>query len=179
MKKSKHPHYDDPSAFRKQFPRIEKNNGVATGRSIILGVEEESYKMGPIRATLSKPSGKLSGYFLSVRGRDKYPDWDSIVWLRYNLIPDAARMVLVLPNLNSYINQEQTDYKFVFTMEQSGWVLDPEPKCEQCNQTLQIASMAGVMGTFKCPEHDTLVEIDMSTWNEAHANGFFGKETKS
>lgn len=34
-----------------------------------------------------------------------------------------------------------------------------------------------IVGTFSCPDHrhNSLIEIDMETWNEEHGNGFLGK----
>jgi hypothetical protein len=174
-KKSKHPRYDDPSAFYQRFPTIvpSDNGGTLMGK---LGVNEQCYKMGGTYVTLTRPQSGVPGYFLSIHGRGHYPSWDEIVWLRYNLIPDAARMALILPNLNSYINQEKSEFKFVFTMEQSGWALDPTPTCSHCGKRLAIipASVDGSRAAFQCPEHGWHMVIEMSTWNEEHGNGFLG-----
>lgn len=171
-KKSKHPRYDDPTAFGKRFPRIETRQG--GGTALARFVNEQHYKMGAIHATLTVPNADedVPAYFMSVHGRDRYPDWDEIVWLRYSLIPDAARMTLILPNLNNYINQDDTAYKFVFTMEQSGWALDPTPVCETCQQTMGIKEMHGALAKCFCSKCDATMDIDMATWNEQHGNGF-------
>lgn len=128
--------------------------------------------MGPVRATLVEPQENAPGYFLSIHGRDRYPTWDEIVWLRYNLIPDAARMALILPNLNSYINQEDTAFKFVFTMEQQGWAVDPPPQCEAGHGAMEITGVQIVTGLAVCPVCGASMEIDLRTWNERHGNGF-------
>jgi hypothetical protein len=171
-KKSKHPVYDDPSAFRMRFPRIEQLPGAGTAMSKV--AEERFYKMGVIRASVTPPGEFLPGYFMSVHGTNRYPSWDEIVWLRYNLIPDAARMTLVVPNLNAYINHEGTHHRFVFTLEQNGWALDPEPLCE-CGATLKLFTTDGVIGYFSCPYCDAAFKHDLSTWNEEHGNGFNGR----
>lgn len=172
---SKHTHYDDPTAFSKQFPRIEPTDG-GTAMSVLIGVVEQRYKMGPIRAIVAPPAEDRLFYFMSIHGRDRYPTWDEIVWLRYNLIPDAAVMSLLLPNLNSYINQDGTAHKFVFTMEQKGWALDPEPTCELCGSRARLLDTSGLLATFDCPHDcDARFTINMATWNEEHGNGFHGK----
>lgn len=178
-KRSKNPRYDDPSAFAKRFPRIELLHGVGTPMTPQLGINEQSFKMGTIRATLSVPNAEqqMQGYFMSVHGRDQYPDWDSIVWLRYNLIPDSAVMVLVLPNLNSYINQDDTPHRNVFTLEQKGWSLDPAPVCPTCGTRLEMAELKYGRGVFVCPypAHEVSVEIDLTIWNEQHGNGLLAR----
>lgn len=176
---SKHPRYDDPTAFSKRFPRIERLQGNATLMSRI--AEEQSYKMGAIRVGLTLPSEGIPGYFMSVHGRVAYPDWDAVVWLRYNLIPDAAVMSLLLPNLNAYINQDDTHHKFVFTLEQKGWALDPIPTCTNCGKALVIAEhlltpipLTVTQRAFVCPMEGLQYTIDMVTWNEQNGNGFLG-----
>lgn len=171
-KRSHNPQYSDPSAFGRQFPRIQKSES-QTGRAIFLHMVEQGYKMGTLRAVVAPPQEGQPGFFMSVHGRDKYPSWDEIVWLRYNLLPDAAVMSLLLPNLNSYINLEDKDYQYVFTLEQKGYVLDPSPVCEfHPTDNLVMFSMQGVVGAFSCPVCGASTEIDMSTWNEEHGNGF-------
>lgn len=175
-KVSKHPRYDDPSAFKKRFPRIERVGGVTTAAAKLLTVNEQHFKMGSIRAGLIVPGGAAPGYFLSVHGRDRYPTWDEIVWLRYNLIPDAAVMALLLPNLDSYINHEGTAHKFVFTLEQKGWALAPEPRCEICGGVAHNVETAGTLGVFVClRDCDVRFTIDMATWNEQHGSGLLTK----
>lgn len=174
-KLSQHPTYDDPTAFSKRFPRIEKADG-GTAMSVLMGVQEQRYKMGAIRAVVAPPAAERPFFFMSVHGRDRYPSWDELVWLRYNLIPDAAVMVMVLPNLNAYINQETTDYKYVFTMEQRSWALNPEPRCPNCGGPLTPRDVRPTSATLTCADlTHTPVEIDFCTWNEAHGNGFLAR----
>lgn len=42
---SKHPRYDDPSAFRQRFARIEPTTG-GTPMASMMGVKEQVYKWG-------------------------------------------------------------------------------------------------------------------------------------
>ncbi len=175
-KRSKHPRYDDPTAFSKRFPRIEArgSGGTLLGKA---GADERSYKMGPIHATITAPSAQpfVPGYIMSVHGRDRYPTWDEVVWLRYNLLPDAARMGMILPNLNNYINQEGTAFRYVFTMEQTGWALDPAPTCPACGRELDLTEIAGTLGGYACT-CGAAGTIDLAIWNEQHGNGFLAKE---
>lgn len=167
-KKSKHLVYDDPTAFGKRWPsirQVEQYSGAS-----LLAKNEKAYRMGKILATVLEPGDGAAGYFMTVRCNNRYPEWDEIVWMRYNLIPDAAVMVLVLPNLNRYINREDTGHKFVFTMEQQGWALDPAPTC--CNAPREAVSFTGSVGMFACQKCRSSVQIDMNTWNEQHGNGF-------
>lgn len=171
-KRTKHPVYDDPTAFKMRFPRIEAVDG-ASGMKLI--AREQMYKMGPVRASVTVPQEGVPGYFMSVHGRDRYPTWDEIVWLRYNLIPDAAVMMLMLPNLNRYINKEDAHHKYVFTMQQNGWVLDPPPTCRTCGGEMKYIGAHLTTGVFSCDRDHVMTEIDMATWNEEHGNGFLGR----
>lgn len=170
---SKSKKYDDPTAFAKRWPRIERINE-RTGLAVT-GAGEKMWKMGTIRASITLTP--QNGFFMSVHGRDRYPTWDEIVWLRYNLLPDAAQMVLILPNLNSYINLEDTHHKYVFTMEQQGWVLDPVPTCEHCKASapLKLTEIEGIQGTFVCGDCGYTLSIGMDSWNEDHGNGMTAK----
>lgn len=175
-KKTKYPKYDDPTAFGQRWPAIRNAEGeFSTAFGIFEHIEEESYRMGKVKATLIRPTPESgNGFFLTIRHNNRYPTWDEIVWIRYNLIPDAAIMSMVLPNLNSYINQEDNGFKFVFTFEQKGWALDPPPVCKHCGKEMVFGDMVGVIGTFRCATDNAHYEqIDMTTWNEQHGNGFY------
>jgi len=174
VKLSKHPVYDDPTAFGKRFPRIEP----LVGAGSLLGTltPEVAFKMGKIRANVALPTEERPFYFMSVHGRDRLPEWDEVVWLRYNLIPDAAIMTMILPNLNGYINQENTAHKYVFTLEQARWALDPEPTCAECGSALTPTAVRPTSATFACADATHApVEVDLCTWNEAHGNGFLAR----
>lgn len=170
-KKNKHPRFDDPSAFQQRFPRITAvDDGSMT--SPLGGVmPTKIYTMGKCKIILHAADETMP-WFMSVRRNDRYPSWDEIVWIRYHLIPDAALMALALPNLNNYINQEDTEYKNVFTMEQKGWALDPVPA--HCDKPMVIApeTQTAAAATFVCEVCSTAMLINFNTWNELHGNGF-------
>lgn len=169
-KKSKHPRYDDPSAFKQQFPRIvEVKDGSLT--SPLAGVQTvKYYSMGKCKVMLHEADEQM-GWFMSVRREDRYPSWDEIVWLRYKLIPDSVRMGMILPNLNAYINQEDTIYKNVFTMEQTGWTLDPVPT--HCGKRMGMdgATQTNTVAVFTCSVCGERLAVEFDTWNEQHGNG--------
>lgn len=173
---SKHPHHDDPSAFGKRFPRIERLTDTSSLLSKATSIKEQAYKMGVLRITIAEPQEEMPKYLLMVHGRERYPDWDSIVWIRYNLIPDAARMALILPNLNSYINNESTHHRVVFTIEQVGWAVDPYPVCESCGEKMVFQKIEKTTGFLLCKQCDKQLEINLATWNEDHGNGFLGRK---
>lgn len=177
-KKSNHPRYDDPTAFWMRWPRIQRLENAQTGLMLIEGITETVYKMGKVRASVAVPNEKMPGYFMTVRCNDRYPTWDEIVWLRYNLIPDAAIMSLILPNLNRYINQEDTGHKYVFTMQQEGWAVEPTPVCAECVDPMRHIETRITTGIFQCELCGIQRVIDLTTWNEQHGNGFSGQEKK-
>lgn len=164
-KHSKHPAYDDPTAFKKQFPTIREATEYISGMSV-LG-EVKVFKMGKLKAIVTLTP---MGYHFAIHGKDCYPTWDEIVWLRYNLIPDAAIMAMILPNLDSYINQDDNNFKFVFTMEQKEWSIHPLPVCEKCGKDMQMKhyEYAIAKGVCKCGFEST---VDLSGWNERHGHG--------
>ena len=172
-RKSQNLKYDDPSAFYKAWPAIQKQGE----RVNVLGRTEMIYKMGKVRVEVTPVQPGMSGYFMSIRATDRYPTWDEIVWMRYNLIPDAARMVLNLPNLDSYINIEASDaphggQRFVFTMEQAGWAITPTP--EHCDGVMQFISVEEGFLRFGCTVCHEEQIIDGRTWNEEHGHGLNG-----
>lgn len=60
------------------------------------------YKMGKVKALLTlSPEW---GYTLSISRNDRYPTWDEVAHLRYELIPDEHIMAMVLPSRDEYIN---------------------------------------------------------------------------
>ncbi len=176
-KRSQHPRYDDPTAFGQQFPAIVPDATVQTAVMAALEVQEQGYKMGEVKATVSLIA---AGYFMTVRCKRRYPSWDEIVWLRYHLIPDAAVMSLVLPNLDNYINLEGTTEKNVFTMEQKGWALRPVPVCQNCDAPeIDFLVTNGLWLTFKCKVCGYQFDVDAKHWNEEHGHGLLAKETET
>lgn len=181
QKISKHSHYDDPSAFYKarNFAKIVETEPRDDDSNTMRRYYPSSkfYTMGKLFITVHDGSdGPEEGYFLSVAGKDAYPTWDEIVWIRYNLIPDAVLMTLLLPNLNAYLNIENDHYKFVFTMEQKGWAIDPIPSCPDCHKKMRQSSWIENFMEFECSDCDNRQMIDPKTWNEEHGNGFLGKQ---
>lgn len=43
-------------------------------------------------------------WHLSISRQDRYPNWDEIKSARYDLVPDEAVMVMVLPPKRQYVN---------------------------------------------------------------------------
>lgn len=172
-KKSKHPTYDDPSAFKQQFPRIVEVTDGSMYSPASSVAPTKYFAMGKCKVILREANEEM-GWFMAVRRNDRYPAWDEIVWLRYNLIPDAAIMVLVLPNLNSYINMEGNEYKFVFTMEQKVWALDPPPRCCGRDMRLDESNKSWATATFICSQCGKSQIVDCNTWNESNGNGLKG-----
>jgi len=170
-KKSKHPYHDDPSAFAQRWPRIKEVKDMKSPLETVANAKY--FRMGKLKIILHEADGEM-GYFMSVHGNNRYPTWDEIVWLRYNLIPDAAVMSLVLPNLNSYINNENPELKFVFTMEQKRWAVEPFPLCDLCGSRMEFVSIEKCIATFECKSCDYKVTHDLRRWNEANGNGFNG-----
>lgn len=174
-KVSQHPTYDDPSAFYRRWPKIERLSDTHT--MTVQFRPETAYKMGNLKCFVNEPVLEYPHYFMSVRGRDAYPPYDAIVWLKYNLIPDSARMAFILPNLDAYINLEWSDHanggeKYVFTLEQVGWVLNPIPA--HCQQPMERITEYPLSGVFRCPKCYHTQEINYLTWNEDHGHGFHG-----
>lgn len=173
-KKSKHPRYDDPSAFGQRWPRIVEVNDASMYSPVeMIDPDVKYFKMGKCKIILGE-ANENRGWFLSVRRNDRYPSWDEIVWIRYSLIPDSAVMSLVLPNLNHYINQEDTVFRNVFTLEQKGWALDPEP--EHCNQVMVLdeSTVTPASAVFRCRNCGVEMPVVFAEWNEQHSNGFHG-----
>jgi hypothetical protein len=171
---SKSAKYDDPSAFYQHWPAIVQ---VEKERTDLLGRAQDVYRMGKVTATVSYSEDH--GYFMTFRTKDRYPTYDEIVWLRYHLAPDACRMALIMPNLNAYINEEGSDQahggrKYVFTMEQVGWILDPIPTCPACSREMVNGVIKSHFVEMVCPYCRATLPVDMRTWNEEHGNGFNG-----
>ena len=84
---------------------------------------------------------------------------------------------MVLPNLDSYINIEHSDaqhggQRFVFTMEQTGWVITPTPK--HCDEAMEFISAEEGFLCFGCTACHEETIIDGRTWNEEHGHGLNG-----
>jgi len=60
------------------------------------------FKMGKVKVIVDQHPAH--GYTMSVSCRDRYPTWDEVAHLRYALIPDEAKMAMMLPSREDYIN---------------------------------------------------------------------------
>lgn len=70
-----------------------------------IGIEPDSkfYKAGKLSIILSRHP-VTTAYHLSISRTDRYPNWDEIAYVRYELVPDEAMMVMALPSKRDYIN---------------------------------------------------------------------------
>lgn len=59
------------------------------------------FKRGSIQALVSKDDG---AWHISVSHPMRYPTWDEISKARYDLVPDDAFMVMILPPRAEYVN---------------------------------------------------------------------------
>jgi hypothetical protein len=100
-----------PDAFSKQFPVIrEVAAPVGSGRPI------QCYKMGKLRIAIM-PEHEGMPFVASISHNSRYPEWDEMVWVRYELCPGDVDMAMILPPLDEYINYADGRAKFMFTME--------------------------------------------------------------
>lgn len=61
----------------------------------------KAYKMGMLKILVGK---EPPGWHLSVSHPHRYPSWDEIKHLRYELCPDELTMALILPPKGEYVN---------------------------------------------------------------------------
>jgi hypothetical protein len=176
MKKSKSKKYDDPTAFyRKLPPVVEITDGSLQSPTEMINTTRY-YKCRDYEVTVTE-GGEHNPYLVTIRRKHHYPEWDYVVWIKYNVLPDALCMAMLLPSLNKYINDESSAFKWVFTMEGLRWELDPIPTCEDClSKPLDVLKTTYIGGTFKCANCGCEYVIDFRTWNESHGNGFHGKD---
>jgi hypothetical protein len=175
-KKSKSLKYDDPTAFyRKLPPVIEVTDGSLTSPMQAFA-KTRYYRCRDYAVTVSEADETMAGppYLMTIRRKNHYPEWDYVVWIRYHVLPDSVVMAMILPPLNDYINDEDSDFKNVFTFECVRWGLDPIPMCPDCTKALDIQKHGMFIADFHCPNCQRIETIDFRTWNEAHGNGFHG-----
>jgi hypothetical protein len=53
------------------------------------------------------PPGELELWHLSVSHPDRYPTWDEMADVRYELVPDEVTMALLLPPRAEYVNAHE------------------------------------------------------------------------
>lgn len=75
----------------------------ASGCSVIVG--KEPTRMAP--ADIWLPPGELLLWHLSVSHAHRYPSWDEIADVRYELVPDEVTMALLLSPPDEYINAHE------------------------------------------------------------------------
>lgn len=103
-----------PDAFKKKMPKIRPYDGHSNAMALIRPTQ--NFKMGKILIAYSPQYNELPA-ILSIQGKDKYPTWDEMVWVRYQICPDIEDMALILPPLERYINYTDGRGKYTFTME--------------------------------------------------------------
>jgi hypothetical protein len=72
----------------------------ASGCSVICA--QESAKFAPAHIWL--PPDNLLLWHLSIAHEHRYPTWDEIADVRYELVPDSVTMALLLPPSGEYVN---------------------------------------------------------------------------
>lgn len=60
-----------------------------------------AFQLGSIKALVSNDGGK---WHISVSHPMRYPKWDEIAKARYDLVPNDAFMVMILPPREEYVN---------------------------------------------------------------------------
>ena len=75
----------------------------ASGCSVICA--REPAKAAP--AGIWLPPRELELWHLSIAHRHRYPTWDEIADVRYELVPDEVTMAMLLPPLGQYVNEHE------------------------------------------------------------------------
>ncbi len=95
-----------PSAKLKKFPKI---NEIPLApeliRMQIAGKIQpllKTYQMGKLSIFVGYQ--KSTGWHVSISHPSRYPHWDEIVHIRYELLPDNLTMGILLPPMAEYIN---------------------------------------------------------------------------
>lgn len=104
-----------PDAFLKAMPKIRNAPNLDSQLSEL---RPTSYhKCGKLRISYSPPHEGLSAVF-SVAHPSRYPTWDEMVWIRYNLAPEIEEFAMIMPKMENYINYTDGYGKNTFTMEE-------------------------------------------------------------
>jgi hypothetical protein len=64
-----------------------------------------AYIMGACRIIVGQSA---AGWHLSISCGARYPTWDEVAKARYELIPDAVTMAMLLPPMAQFVNLHQT-----------------------------------------------------------------------
>jgi hypothetical protein len=89
-----------------QLPGDHRAYRSASGCGIIVGLEPA--KAAP--AGIWLPPDELALWHLSISHPDRYPTWDEIADVRYELVPDAITMAMLLPPRGQYVNVHERTF---------------------------------------------------------------------
>lgn len=84
----------------------------------VIQPDTRGFVMG--RCTILLSHDERGGWHLSIAHPTRYPTWDEIAYVRYELVPDDVPMVMWLPPKEEYINI----HSFCLQMT--------EPRCHDC-----------------------------------------------
>jgi hypothetical protein len=87
----------------KSLPGQHRAYLTATGCSVIVALEPA--KAAP--AGMWLPEGARDLWHLSIAHRTRYPTWDEIADVRYELVPDDVTMAMLLPPRGEYVNAHE------------------------------------------------------------------------
>jgi len=76
----------------------------ASGCGVIVGLEPA--RSAP--AGVWVPPEALELWHVSISHPDRYPTWDEVADVRYELVPDGVTMALLLPPRDEYVNVHAT-----------------------------------------------------------------------
>lgn len=95
-----------PTATRRKFPPIKRQ---PTPPQLLMaqakGALERNftvYLMGQVSIFVGIDDN--GSHHLSIAHPKRYPTWDEVVHIRYELVPDGATMAMLLPSQKDYIN---------------------------------------------------------------------------
>jgi hypothetical protein len=85
------------------LPGAHRAYSTASGCSVIVGLE-------PVRSApggIWLPPGERNLWHLSIAHEHRYPSWDEIADVRYELVPAEVTMALLLPPPDEYVNAHE------------------------------------------------------------------------
>lgn len=101
--------------------------------------DTRGFTMG--RCTVLLSHDERGGYHLSIAHPTRYPTWDEIAYVRYELIPNDVPMVMWLPPKEEYINI----HSFCLQMT--------EPRCSDCgDKAVRLLNKDGRVVCENCAE---------------------------
>jgi len=74
-----------------------------------------TYRMGTLSVFCSPPHPvyQPDRWHLSIAGRDRYPTWDEVAAIRYQLLPKDRCYAMLLPPVEEYINIHNFGFQLV------------------------------------------------------------------